>query len=105
MKFIETEHFLSQIHSLGERFPKIGHDWQDFKETFSVQLGISLGEGVYKFRCKNSSIPTGKSGGFRIIIKVFENKVLPFMIYSKTDISNVSKAQIVNALKKVLEEL
>ncbi|HBB26961.1 TPA: hypothetical protein DCZ36_00500 [Candidatus Gracilibacteria bacterium] len=105
MKFIETKHLLGQIHSLNERFPKIDHDWQDFEETFSVQLGISLGEGVYKFRCKNSSIPTGKSGGFRIIVKVFENKVLPLMIYSKTDISNVSKVQIITALKKVLEEL
>lgn len=38
MKFIETKHLLGQIHSLNERFPKIDHDWQDFEETFSVQL-------------------------------------------------------------------
>lgn len=105
MKFIETKHFLNQLQSLSERFPKIGHDWWDFWENFSIQLWISLWEGIYKFRCKNSSIPTGKSGGFRIIVKVFENKVLPLIIYSKTDISNISKVQILSALKKTLEEL
>ena len=105
MKFINTDYFLNQKNSLEIRFPKITSDWDDFVENFSIQLWISLGEGIYKFRCKNSSIPTGKSGGFRIIVKAFENKVLPLIIYSKTDISNISKRQIITALQEVLEEL
>jgi hypothetical protein len=53
---------------------------------------------------KNSSIPTGKSGWFRIIIYALiqEEKVFPIIIYSKTHQENITFEEILESLKKTL---
>lgn len=64
-------------------------------------LGVALGYNLYKKRVQNSSIPTCKSGGFRIIIyKQIEEKIVLISIYSKThqDTSNDEE------LKAILKE-
>jgi mRNA-degrading endonuclease RelE of RelBE toxin-antitoxin system len=64
------------------------------------QSGISLGKGLYKIRLKSFS--KGKSGGYRVIY-YFQvgNEVIMVMIYSKSDLSNVS----IEKLEKILKEL
>ena len=41
-------------------------------------LGTPLGDNLYKIRIPNSSIPTGKSGGFRVItlVKITDDKII-----------------------------
>ena len=36
--------------------------------TINKDFGVDLGSNIYKKRVKNLSIPTGKSGGFKVLI-------------------------------------
>jgi hypothetical protein len=64
--------------------------------------GTSLGDGVFKIRVPNSSIPTGKSGGFRAIslVKIEDEKVQLLTIYSKTDKENILEKELQEILKE-----
>ena len=50
----------------------------------------------------NSSIPTGKSGGFRVVTYYFDenNIVRLLLIYSKTEKENISDRELDEILKK-----
>ncbi|WP_373026233.1 type II toxin-antitoxin system RelE/ParE family toxin [Sulfurimonas sp.] len=64
-----------------------------------------MGFNLFKKRVKNSSIPTGKSGGFRIIIyQQLENKIVLISIFSKTDKENLSDDELSMALKRFLQQ-
>lgn len=61
---------------------------------------------LFKKRVKNSSIPTGKSGGFRLIIyQQIENKIVLVSIYSKTEKENLSDEELSVAIKKYMGNL
>jgi hypothetical protein len=67
-------------------------------------LGVSLGYDLYKKRVKNSSVPTGKSGGFRIIIyKQIENKIILISMYSKTKKDTLSNDELRIILKEYMD--
>ena len=53
----------------------------------------------------NSSISTGKSGGFRVItlVKIIDKKIILLTIYSKTDKDDITKDEL-NSIFKELEE-
>ena len=60
---------------------------------------------VFKVRAKNSDVPTGKSGGYRIIYQVVSPEcVLLLLIYAKSDRVDVSLDEIEAAIKKALIE-
>ncbi|WP_297440755.1 hypothetical protein [Sulfurimonas sp.] len=64
--------------------------------------GIELAHRCYKIRVANSSIPTGKSGGFRVIyyyIDAMQNIFLMKM-YSKSELENIDDDIILNILKE-----
>ena len=65
-----SENFLREAKVLSKKFKLLKSDLKQVVEDIESKndLGISLGYNLYKKRVKNSSIPTGKSGGFRIII-------------------------------------
>ncbi len=64
-------------------------------------LGVYLGFNIYKKRFKNSSIPTGKSGGYRIIIyQEIEDKIVLISIYSKSEKENISDDELKDILKQ-----
>ena len=67
------------------------------------KIGTHLGNDCYKIRIANSSIPTGKSGGFRVItfVKIEQEKIILLTIYSKTEKENISDDE----LKSILHEL
>ncbi|MDP2090508.1 MAG: addiction module toxin RelE [Candidatus Gracilibacteria bacterium] len=104
MLFIIKEHFEKQLKNLSKKYKLILDDFENFQLNFNILEGKHLGKGIYKFRMKNSSIPVGKSGGFRIILflKVEENKVMPFIIYSKTDIEAININDIISELEKYI---
>ena len=67
---IETiPRFEKDVKKLKKKFPKIKNDLINLIDELSSnpEIGINLGENIFKIRFLNSSIPTGKSGGFRII--------------------------------------
>jgi len=101
---IETiPRFEKDVKKLKKKFPKIKNDLVDFINELSSnpELGINLGESIFKVRIPNSSIPTGKSGGFRIITYYKTNDTLYLVtIYSKTEQDSI----LTDKLKKIVQE-
>jgi mRNA-degrading endonuclease RelE of RelBE toxin-antitoxin system len=58
---------------------------------------------VLKVRAKNSDIPIGKSGGYRVIYQVVSPElVVLLLIYAKSEQTDVSLKDIETALKQAL---
>ena len=105
MKYISSTYFLSQIDILQKKYPKLSSDLEDFFEDFNPRLAIKLWKWFYKFRIKNSSIPTGKRWGYRIIIKILWDNIIPISIYSKTHRENISFDEIIDIYSEIIDEL
>jgi len=101
---IETiPRFEKDVKKLKKKFPKIKNDLVDFinKLSSNPKLGIDLGENIFKIRVPNSSIPTGKSGGFRIVTYYKKDTILYLVtIYSKTEQDTI----LTEKLKKIVQE-
>ena len=101
---IETiPRFEKNVKKLKKKFPKIKTDLVDFVTELSnnLELGIHLGGNIFKVRIQNSSISTGKSGGFRVIIYYKTDDILYLVtIYSKTEQDNI----LTEKLKKIVSE-
>ena len=101
---IETiPRFEKDTKRLKKKFPKIKSDLVKLINDLQLnpELGTHLGENIFKVRLPNSSIPTGKSGGFRVITYYKTNEVLYLInIYSKTEQDNI----LTDKLKKIVQE-
>jgi len=99
---IETiPRFEKDVKKLKKKFPKIKNDLLTFVNELSLnpEIGINLGENIFKVRVPNSSMPTGKSGGFRIITYYKKDDILYLVtIYSKTEQDNI----ITDKLRKIV---
>ena len=101
---IETiPRFEKDVKKLKKKFPKIKNDLTELMNKLSLnpEIGINLGENIFKIRFQNSSIPIGKSGGFRIITYYKTDDILYLVtIYSKTEQDNI----LTKKLKKIVQE-
>ena len=95
--------FASKLKKLAKKYKKIKSDLQELqKELMSnPKIGIALQHNCYKIRVANSSTPTGKSGGFRVVYYFVDrdNKVFLMTIYSKTQKENISENELLELLK------
>lgn len=96
--------FEKDVKRLFKRYKQLPNDLKVLKEELSnnPKCGIELGNRCYKIRVANSSIPTGKSGGFRVIyyyIDLDDNLYL-MSIYSKSELENIDDNIILNILKE-----
>jgi len=87
-KIQATHRFKKDLKRLAKKYHKIKADYEkllDLLEKNSA-VGTPIGHDCYKIRVANSSIPTGKSGGFRVIalVKIEKERVILLTIYSKT---------------------
>ena len=95
--------FSTQLKKLAKKYKKIKIDLQqvikELKEN--PKIGIALQHNCYKIRVANSSVPIGKSGGFRIIYYFLDenNNIYLMSIYSKTQKESISENEIVEILK------
>lgn len=102
--------FKRRFKALAKRYRQIQTDIQPIVDE--LQAGNFVGDQisgiratVFKIRAKNSDIPTGKSGGYRIIYQVLSAEhVLLLLIYAKSDQADVSLEEIENAIKQALDE-
>lgn len=88
-----SDNFLKEAKRLRKKYHQLKADIQQAVEEIESRndLGTHLGFNLYKKRVKNSSIPTGKSGGFRIIIyQLVQEKTVLISIYSKTEQTTIS---------------
>ncbi|MCX6073638.1 MAG: type II toxin-antitoxin system RelE/ParE family toxin [Campylobacterales bacterium] len=95
---LETEKFSKSIKKLKKRFRHIEDDCEEFIEhiEYEEDLGIHLGDGVYKARIANTDKKSGKSSGYRLIsyLKLIDNELYLLLIYDKSDFENLSESEI-----------
>jgi len=104
-KIIPSDTFEKEVKKLSKKYKKIKSDLQSFLKELQKNptMGTPLGNNCYKVRVANSSIPTGKSGGFRIItlIKVEKEKIFLLTIYSKSDKENITDSELRDILLSI----
>lgn len=101
-----TPPFERRLKALYKRYRQIKQDIQPIIKQ--LQKGEFLGDRitgkdfiVFKVRVKNSDIPTGKSGGYRLIYQLVSPEcVLLLLIYAKSDQTDVSLEEIEEAINK-----
>lgn len=102
--------FKRRFKSLAKRYRQIQQDIQPMVEQ--LQAGNFLGDqisginhAVFKARVKNSDIPVGKSGGYRIIYQVLSpDTVLLLLIYAKSDQADIAISDIATAVAEAMNE-
>lgn len=100
---IPTPKFIQSVKKLIKKYRLILNDLEVLEKELveEKEIGVDLGHNCFKVRVKNSSVPTGKSGGFRVIYFFKkENKIYLLDIYTKNEISNISREKILEMLKK-----
>ena len=100
-----SDNFLKEAKKLSKKYKSLKIDLQEAVKEINDNndLGTSLGFNLYKKRVKNSSIPTGKSGGFRVIIyQKIEDDIVLISIYSKTEKENLTDDELSLLIKKYL---
>ena len=101
-KILTTPQFAKEVKKLSKKFKAIKKDLSQLIERLEENPteGTSLGNSCYKLRVANSSIPTGKSGGFRVITYFIdnENNLYLLSIYSKTEKENISDGELLEIL-------
>ena len=101
-KILTTPQFAKEVKKLSKKFKAIKKDLSQLIEHLEENPteGTSLGNSCYKIRVANSSIPTGKSGGFRVITYFIdnENNLYLLSIYSKTEKETISDRELLDIL-------
>jgi hypothetical protein len=101
-----ADSFLKESKQLSKKFKLLKSDLKQAVEEIETKndFGVYLGFNLFKKRVKNSSIPTGKSGGFRVIIyQQIENKIVLISIYSKTEKENLSDEELSEIIKQYMK--
>jgi len=97
-KIIPSDDFENNVKKLAKKFKKLDQDLSRLLQQLEQDptKGTPLGNNCYKIRIPNSSIPTGKSGGFRVItlIKVEKDKIVLLTIYSKTEKNTITDREL-----------
>lgn len=98
--------FLKEAKQLSQKFKLLKADLKHAIDEIESKndIGISLGYNLFKKGVRNSSIPTGKSGGFRIIIyKQLQNRTVLISIYSKTEKESINNQELIEILKTYMD--
>ena len=98
--------FLRRLKNLRKKYPHIRNDLEPVLEQ--LQQGATpgdqiqgIGYPVYKLHLKNTDIPKGKSGGYRVIYYLRTASVIILItIYAKTEQIDISAGEI----KALIEE-
>lgn len=101
-----SDHFLKEAKQLAKKYHKLKDDLKQAVHEIETKqdLGTALGVNLFKKRVRNSSIPTGKSGGFRIIIyQQIADKTVLLSIYSKTEMSSLSDETLIRLLQGIMD--
>ena len=102
-----ADSFLKEAKQLSKKFKLLKSDLKQAVEEIETKndFGVYLGFNLFKKRVKDSSIPTGKSGEFRVIIyQQIENKIVLISIYSKTEKENLSDEELSEIIKVYMKK-
>jgi hypothetical protein len=101
-----SDNFLKEAKKLSKKFKQLKTDLKEAVDEIENKndMGVPLGFNLFKKRVKNSSIPTGKSGGFRVVIyQHIKEKLVLISIYSKTEKESVSDDELMEILKAYMD--
>ena len=101
LTILPTPEFQKSVKKLWKRYRNITKDLTDLEKQLQddPHVGVELGHGCFKVRLKNSSVPIGKSGGFRIIyFHRIETKIYLLEIYSKSDLETIDEKHLIKIL-------
>lgn len=104
-----TQGFKRRLKGLRKRYRQIQADLLPI--IHELEQGNFVGDQipgttvtVFKARAKNSDIPAGKSGGYRVIYQVISPaNVLLLLAYAKSDQADVSLREIEAAVQQSLD--
>lgn len=101
-----SDSFSHEIKKLSKKYKLIKQDIKSvIKEIDKGSFGTPLGLNLFKKRVKNSSIPTWKRGGFRIIIyQKLKDRIILLYIYAKPQKETLSDEELKNILSEYLHE-
>ncbi|MEA2072316.1 MAG: hypothetical protein U9O86_01925 [Campylobacterota bacterium] len=103
LKIVPTPEFIKQVKKLAKSYKKIANDLESLQKELlqNPKTGTELGHKCFKIRLANSSIPTGKSGGFRIVTYYLDDQgvIRLLLIYTKTEKQNISDKELSEVLK------
>jgi mRNA-degrading endonuclease RelE of RelBE toxin-antitoxin system len=101
-----TGEFKRNLRQLLKKYPQIRNDIEPVLQTLQQDelLGDRIQQNsycVYKVRVKNLTAQTGKSGGYRIIYYLqTQTEIVLLTIYSKSEQSDISSAEIKRIIKQ-----
>jgi mRNA-degrading endonuclease RelE of RelBE toxin-antitoxin system len=104
LKIVRLETFDRDVKRLYKKYKQLSSDLRQLHLELSKnpKAGIDLGHYCYKIRVANSSVPTGKSGGFRVVYYYYDGEENLFLmtLFSKRDMETISDEKVVALLKK-----
>ncbi len=101
LTILPTPEFKKSVKKLFKRYKQIAQDLTQLEHELqdNPHAGIDIGHHCFKLRLANSSVPTGKSGGFRVIYFLRkEEKVYLLAIYSKSDFENLEEKKLLEII-------
>ena len=102
LKIISLDSFGRDVKRLYKKYKQLSTDLKNLQDILKEdpKSGIELGKNCYKIRLANTSVPTGKSGGFRVIYYFLdkENHLYLMAMYSKSELENISEDKIIEIL-------
>lgn len=101
-----SANFKKEAKRLCKKYPSLKIELSELFEQLEENptIGTPLGNDIYKIRLAIASKNKGKSGGARVLsfVKVTENSVLLFSIYSKGEVDSLSDKKIQDLIKDYL---
>jgi len=99
--------FDTRYKRFSKKFPALNKELLELKALLldNPKSGVLITENVYKIRLVSSDKNSGKSGGFRIITYLIEEKengieINLMLIYDKSEESSVTKTEVLKIIKK-----
>jgi len=102
LKIISLDSFGRDVKRLYKKYKQLSTDLKNLQDILKEdpKSGIEIGKNCYKIRLANTSVPTGKSGGFRVIYYFLdkEDHLYLMAMYSKSELENISEDKIIEIL-------
>ena len=93
-----------------KKFSSLEQEVDDLIDELKVNptLGVSLGSGLYKIRLASKSKGGGKSGGFRFVTYLIDERkdgtdVYLITMFDKSEESSIKKPALLKTVKRLFE--
>lgn len=92
----KTDYFVKLVTKLSKKYRNIEKDIDCFLDKIEdiKDLGVPLGNSLYKARIRNTDNNKGKSSGYRVVtyLQLKDNELTLIYIYSKSELENIKES-------------